>query len=146
MRAEAARRLAGRPGFLGVHPLDLEAAEVDPALAADLVVSLRFLHHLPDPATRARVLATLGRLARRDVVLSFHHPVSVHAAWRRLSGWLRRRPSDRHTLSPARLAREAAAAGLRLVSLHPLGRWRRELWLARLVPAPRPGPGGGRTR
>ena len=138
MRRETLRRLAGREGFQGVVALDLEAPQVDPTWAADLVVCFRFLHHLPDAAARARVLANLARLARRDLLLSFHHPVSVHNLARAGRRLLTGRRGDRHALTATRLGREAASAGLRLQGTTALAAWRRDLWLAWLVPSSAP--------
>jgi SAM-dependent methyltransferase len=134
MRAEAEARLGGQDGWQGAVPMDLEAVPAGTP-PADLVVCLRFLHHLPDAAARARVLAGLRRLTGRDLLLSFHHPVSVH----HLRRWLRTRytgrRSDRHVIAPARLRREAEAAGFAWRRAVPLARWRRELWIAHLQPA-----------
>jgi len=136
MRQETEARLGSRDGFLGVAALDLDAA-VDPeeGLRADLVVCFRFLHHLPDEAARARVLANLRRLTRRDLLLSFHHPVSVHNLSRGLRRVLTGRHGDRYAVTVGRLRREAAAAGLALVEAQALGAWRRDLWVAHLRPA-----------
>jgi SAM-dependent methyltransferase len=134
MRAEANARLAGSPGLLGVEALDLEAAP-DPALAADAVVCFRLWHHLPDAATRARVLASLAALARRDVLLSFHHPVSAHNIARLARRALRRVRGDRFTTTVRALRREAAGAGLRVVRARGLAPGRRELWVAHLAHA-----------
>lgn len=134
MRAETAARLEGREGFLGVVPLDLDG-DVDAAgLRADLVVCFRFLHHLPDAAARGRVLRSLGRLTGRDLLLSFHHPVSAHNLSRGLRRLLTGKRGDRHALTTRRLRREARAAGLELVRVRALGAWRRDLWIAHLRP------------
>jgi SAM-dependent methyltransferase len=135
MRDETRRRLDGREGFLGVRALDLDAAPPDEAVA-DLVVCFRFLHHLPDAEARARVLRHLRALTRRHVLLSFHHPVSFHNLQRLLRRVFTGRRSDRHTIGVRRLRREAAAAGLEVVSTRALAAWRRELWVARLRRAP----------
>jgi len=140
MREETAGRLSGANGFRGVFALDLEAPDPGASLAADLVVCFRFLHHLPDEATRARVLATLACLTRRDLLLSFHHPVSVHHAARRLRALLTGRRGDRYAITAGRLRAEAAAAGLVLVRVRALAAWRRDLWVAHLRPASGRGP------
>lgn len=127
--------LAGRPGFGGVTQADLEGPQPASLAPADLVLCFRFFHHLPDAAHRSRVLASLRALTGRWLLLSFHHPVSPHNLRRRLRRVLRGRRSDRHTLWPGWLRREAAGAGLTLTSLWPLARYRRELWLAVLEPA-----------
>lgn len=132
MRAETAGRLEAEAGYLGTRAIDLEDLGDRPPPPADLVVCFRFLHHLPDPAHRARVLASLRALTTRDVIVSFHHPVSAHNLGRLGRRVLKGVRGDRHTLSPRRLRREAAAAGLEVVRLAPLARWRREFWLAHL--------------
>ncbi|MDJ0523439.1 MAG: methyltransferase domain-containing protein [Planctomycetota bacterium] len=131
MRAETERRLEGKAGYGGVHALDLETGEGAPA-PADLVVCLRFLHHLPDGETRARVWKTLRALTKGHVIVSFHHPVSAHNLSRLFRRLLTGKRGDRHTQRPSALSREAAAAGLRVVRFVPLARWRREFWVALL--------------
>jgi SAM-dependent methyltransferase len=155
MRAEAANSLGGAPGLLGVETIDLEAAPPPSAWAADLVVCFRFLHHLPDAATRGRVLASLAALSKRLVLVSFHHPVSAHHLARALRRLLTRRRGDRHAITARRLAREASAHGLRLLRTAAVARYRRDLWIAlflradaartdppRLTPGPSSAPGG----
>jgi SAM-dependent methyltransferase len=129
MRAEAERALAGEPGFQGVVPLDLEDVEaarrVEPA---ELVLCFRFLHHLPDEAARRRVLASLSALSSSRVLVSFHHPVSVHAlarAARRLVGGSR---GDRFAVTRRRLVADAAEAGLEAVRFAALSPGLRDLW------------------
>jgi len=140
LRAAARARHGETTGILGVHALDLEAVDVDPELSADLVVCFRFFHHLPDASVRTRVLEGLRRLTRRDLLLSFHHPVSAHRGTRLVRRLLvGGAPSDRHVISVGRLRAEAAAAGLRLVRAGALAAFRRELWVAHLQPA---GPEG----
>ena len=135
MRAETETRLAGQPAYGGVVPFDLEDPGPAALEKADLVVCMRFLHHLPDRAHRQRVWRTLRRLAREHVLVSFHHPISFHnleRGLRRLVGGSR---GDRYTLSPAALRAEAAEAGLAVVGFRALAAWRREFWLAHLRPA-----------
>lgn len=133
MRAEAQAHLEGSPGFLGVVPLDLEAApapDLVAPLAADLVLCVRFLHHLPDAAARGRVLRSLSALSRRHVLVTFHHPVSVHHVARALRRVLTGRRGDRRAITVGRLRGEAAAQGLRLVRAVAIAPYRRDLWAA----------------
>jgi SAM-dependent methyltransferase len=144
MRAATADRLSGSPGFGGVQALDLEAPGPEAPPPADLVICLRFLHHLPDAATRGRVWATLHALTARHLLVSFHHPLSLHNLARLLRRLLRGTRGDRHTQWPGSLRAEAAAAGLCVVRLLPIARWRREFWIAlleRAQPSGRPAPG-----
>ena len=135
MLDEARACVGEREGLIGIVELDLEAV-ADDAFAADLVVCFRFLPHCPDAETRRRVLTGLRRLTRRDLFLSFHHPISAHNATRALRRCFGRRASDRHTISVGRLREEAAAAGFDLVGTRALAAWRRELWVAHLRPRP----------
>jgi SAM-dependent methyltransferase len=134
MREEAAARLSGTKGFLGVVPLDLEAPPVA-GETYDLVLCVRFLHHLPDEAARGRVLATLAAASRRHVLVTFHHPLSVHHLARALRRVATGRRGDRHAISRRRLAREAKAGGLTLVRTVALAPGLRDLWAAVLEKA-----------
>ncbi len=134
MLGEAEGRLQGKRGYRGARALDLEAPGEGAPETADLVVCLRFLHHLPDAATRAKVWATLRDLTAGHLIVSFHHPVSLHNLTRGLRRVFTRKRGDRHTLRPAILEAEARAAGLRVLRFAPLARWRREFWLALLAP------------
>jgi SAM-dependent methyltransferase len=138
MREEARARLAGRPGFLGIEAADLDRPEALAVAPADLVVCFRFFPHLPDADARARVLESLRRVTRRWLLLSFHHPVSAHALARGIRRWLTGRRAERRAIWPSDLGRMAEAHGLRLARLAALGRWRRDLWVALLEPAPAP--------
>ena len=135
MLSETRARLEGREGFLGAVSLDLQETSGDPEIGADLVVCFRFLQHLEHGEQRAPVLRGLAALCRRDLLLSFHHPVSFHNLERKALRLIRNRRADRFTITPGRLEREAAAQGLELVGLSALGRYRRELWLAHLRPS-----------
>jgi SAM-dependent methyltransferase len=130
MRAEAARSLAGRPGLLGIEDLDLEAPPPSAPQRHDLVVCFRFLHHLPDAASRARVLASLAARSRGHVLVSFHHPVSLHHLARAVRRLVTGRRGDRHAIAPRRLRREAETFGLSLVGCWALAPYLRDLWVA----------------
>jgi len=134
MRSQTDARLAGRELFAGVTAFDLEDPGSGSSQTADLVVCLRFLHHLPDRDHRVRVLATLRGLCDGHVLLSFHHPVSFHNLRRGLRRLLTGTRGDRHTLFPGALREEAAEAGLELLHVRALAAYRREFWLALLRP------------
>lgn len=135
MRAETEKRLGEEKGFLGAIALDLEALPEPSPRPADLVICFRLLHHLPDRETRLRVLRSLAALTGRDLLLSFHHPISLHNLGRRVRRLFGGPPGDRYTISPKALAAEAAESGLRLIEAHGLAPYRREFWLAHLRPA-----------
>lgn len=130
MRAEAGRALSGRAGLLGVEALDLEMSDPPAAWRADLVLCFRFLHHLPDTAARRRVLGNLAALSSGRVMVSFHHPVSVHNLSRALRRLVTGRRGDRHAVTLSALRADAAACGLSFVRAEALAPWRRDLWVA----------------
>ncbi len=134
MREGAEAALTARAGWLGAEPLDLEAPPSATAATYDLVLCFRFLHHLPDAAARARVFRSLAARARGPVVVSYHHPVSLHHLSRALRRIVTGRRGDRHAITTSRLRREAAACGLQLVHAVALARYRRDLWVAVLSP------------
>lgn len=134
MRAEAARALDGRAGFLGLEAIDLDAPPADAATRHDLVLCFRFLHHLPDAAARARALRALAARARGPIVVSFHHPASVHHLARALRRLVTGRRGDRHAITVRRLAREAGACGLVVERTAALRPFLRDLWVAVLRP------------
>lgn len=135
MREGAEAALKAHAGWLGVEPLDLEAPPTATAATYDLVLCFRFLHHLPDAAARARVFRSLAARAHGPVVVSYHHPVSLHHVARAVRRVLTGRRGDRHAITTTRLAREAAACGLRLATAVALARYRRDLWVAVLTPS-----------
>lgn len=130
MRQQTEERLGDHSDYGGAIELDLENPVEPLPDAADLVVCLRFLHHLPDAAHRRRVLATLRRLTRGHLLLSFHHPISFHNLTRGLRRLLTRRRGDRYAISPARLRAEAEAAGFEVLSMRGLAPYRRDFWVA----------------
>ncbi len=134
MRREAEKQLADREGFEGVFALDLEALPDLPPEPADLVVCFRLLHHLPNRETRIRVLRSLRALTRQHLLVSFHHPISLHNLERRVRRLFGGKPSDRYTISRRRLAAEAAEAGFAFVRARGLAPYRREFWIAHLQP------------
>lgn len=99
------------------------------------VVCLRFLHHLP-PRRAAAVVAELGRVADRYVVVSFFHPVSAHGLRRRVRELLTRRARARHALWPSRLRGWMIEHGFELHDLAAQRRWLRDFWIAAFVRSP----------
>ena len=83
----------------------------------DAVVCFRLMSHLP-PQARAAVLREMARVARERVV-AVYQPHRA-ALWWLVYGLLLRRPVPRFYASPADLAREFSAGGLRSVRSHSL--------------------------
>lgn len=133
MRILCGEARRGDERWRGVVELDLDLPPSAPLTDADrfdLVVCFRFLHHLPGPAARARALASLAARTRGRLVVSYHHPVSLHHLSRAVRRLVTGRRGDRHALTTGRLAREAAACGLTLVEARGLSPYLRDLWVA----------------
>ncbi|HVG93888.1 MAG TPA: class I SAM-dependent methyltransferase [Planctomycetota bacterium] len=137
MTAEATRALAApiAAGRVVVGEGSVERIEAADR-AFDTAVCWRLLHHLTDPADRARALEELGRVVRRAVIVTF----ADADAWKARSQ--RRRGRDRRcvTLTRDALAREARAAGLDLEATWRLAGAFSLLAVALLRPAGRTGP------
>lgn len=101
--------------------------------AVDACLCFRFVYHLDGAAARRRLLGELARVARRNVLISIRHPVSFHAATRRLKAALGGTWRDRHATTVGRLAREARPFGLRVVAADAQSAFRKEFWLVTLA-------------
>lgn len=89
----------------------------------DLVLSIRFLFHVP-PELRAGILREFARVSRRFVVVDVRHKYCYATHTKRLRAWMlgRRPPSKRASL--AEIDRDVEVAGLRLLN---------RVWLAPLL-------------
>lgn len=131
MIAKALESLGGRARFLRADLLRLPLAPK----SFDLAFSIRLFHHLGDPGVRMAMLRELGRVARGKVVITFFHPVSFHNLQRWVERILLGRRSPRVCFTARTLAREAAAAGLRLECTRAVRAYAKDLWFAVLAPA-----------
>lgn len=117
----AAAETEDRARFAG--PAQCDASKLPFADGAfDVVLSIRFLFHVPRPL-RADVLRELARVSRRFVVVDVRHRYCWNTHAKRIRAWIARRrpPSARATLPE--LDRLVADAGLRL---------RKRIWIAPL--------------
>lgn len=99
----------------------------------DLVLCHRLAHHLETEEERRALLRSLAGASRRWVLLSWFDAISLQ----HLRRAVRRpfRPSRRHAVPRATLARDAAAAGLRPAAVRALRPWVSELTFALLEKA-----------
>lgn len=132
MLEEARRALAGpvEQGRVVLGAADVERLPFDDG-AFDTVVCWRLLHHVTGREARVGLLASLGRVARRAVIVSF----ADAGTWRARSQRRRRRARRCATLSAGELAAEAAEAGLALAGTRRLSSWFSLLSVAVLRPA-----------
>ena len=84
--------------------------------SVDCVNLWRLLHHVPNEATRKRMLAEAARVSRGMVLVSFHHPVSFTFA-RRLLKRIVTGDWEMADITHWRLAREAGECGLEVVEM-----------------------------
>ena len=86
------------------------------------------------------------RIARPRLLVSFHHPASLHHLSRALRRLVTGRRGDRHAITLGRLKREALEHGLRFVRAKALSPGLRDLWVALFEreEAPRSAPAGQR--
>lgn len=118
MLAAASKVAAGTRGFAGAVRCDVARLPFADA-SFDLVLSIRFLFHVPREL-RPTLLAEMARVARRYVVVDVRHKYSWSSFTRRLRATLSRgRVSHRYALRE--IEHDFAAAGLSIV---------RRKWLA----------------
>lgn len=89
----------------------------------DLVLSIRFLFHVP-PQLRAGMLREMARVSKRFVVVDVRHKYCYATHTKRLRAWILRRRPPSARASLAEIDADTHAAGLRLV---------KRIWLAPLV-------------
>lgn len=130
MLARARANVRSSTGVLGVSRLDLEAPVEPGAQTHELVICLRFFHHLPDDARRRLVLASLRARSSERVIVSFHHPVSAHHLARAARRLVTGRKGDRHALTLGALERLARPLGLRLERAAAVSPYLRDFWAA----------------
>ncbi|MBL4848079.1 MAG: class I SAM-dependent methyltransferase [Planctomycetes bacterium] len=82
----------------------------------DLVISVRFLHHLPDTQTLERCLTELARVARGHVLVSYFDTFALQNLRRRFKARRRERPSHRLSRPWKVVAGIARRAGLEPVA------------------------------
>ncbi len=120
-----------RAAWPGERFLAADAARLPFADGAfDLVLCIRFLHLVRDPGLRRAFLMEMGRVARKAVLLDYHHGHTLRIQGRRLRhrlGLLERAPGNP---SPATIRKEVGAAGLQLLAWIPV---RRTPWIGEKV-------------
>jgi SAM-dependent methyltransferase len=88
----------------------------------ETVFSIRFFHHLHDPAVRTAVLSEFRRTTGRWAVVSFYRLSGLHAAQRRLRRRFGKSRTNIKMIEPGEFEREAEAAGFEVAAVRPLFR------------------------
>lgn len=119
MLREARRLGEGREALLGGVRCDAERLPF-PDASIDMVMSIRFLMHVPDDL-KVRILREYARISRRWVLVDVRHQYCINTQVKRLRralGAKRKTPPRRYSLG--RLKRDIEASGLVI---------RRRIWL-----------------
>jgi len=115
---------ARKRGFNGHFPIgiviNLLAAFPFADRCFDLVLALRFFHHLHSTEERQHVLAEIGRVTRRWAIVSFYRKQPLHELQRKLRRRLRPSATRISMLPLATFSRETALAGFRLKKISAL--------------------------
>ena len=109
-REEAARQSLA----VDVQKQDVERLQFA-AKSFDSVISFRLFHHFPNREIRARVVAELCRVARRQVVISYFSPWSTSALKQRGQFFFFNHPQKKFPTSRHELRGYFEANGFRLV-------------------------------
>lgn len=82
---------------------DLEGGLPFPNDTFDIVLTWRFLHHLPSIDRLMDVIRETARISRKWIVFSFFHPLSLHNMTRKIHGVLTGRKGCRFAYSPSEI-------------------------------------------
>jgi ubiquinone/menaquinone biosynthesis C-methylase UbiE len=130
---EEAQQAVGETAALGFVNADAERMPFRDN-AVDCVVLWRFFHHLPSPDTREAILREAARVTRRQVLVSFYHPLSFTAARRSVERAFGRKGYGQ-AVTHWRLKAEAEQCGLRVVEFRSYRKYVSINWFAHLCKA-----------
>jgi SAM-dependent methyltransferase len=88
----------------------------------ETVFSIRFFHHLHDPAARTAVLSEFHRVTSGWAVVSFYRLSGLHATQRRLRRRFGKSRTNIKMIEPGQFEKEAEAAGFEIAAVRPLFR------------------------
>jgi SAM-dependent methyltransferase len=86
----------------------------------DLILSMRFFHHLHQKEKRKAVLEEFSRVAKEWVILSYYQINLLHIIQRRLRRRIKKSKTRIKMLSRQEFHREVEKQGLKIVSVFPL--------------------------
>lgn len=102
-----------------------------PDKSVDLVVNMRLMHHIADPATRVQMCRQLGRVTRGRVITSFW---TTHC-WRYLRKRILGKKARGHPVSPGEFLSACRHGGLVVERIIPMRRWYEDECVAICRPA-----------
>ena len=88
--------------------------------AATFLLSMRFFHHIHDPAERESILGEFGRVTKNWVAASFYLASPFHLVQRSLRRRIKRRQRRIKMISRKELRKAASGAGLEIVKVYPV--------------------------
>jgi SAM-dependent methyltransferase len=86
----------------------------------DLVLSMRFFHHVHLSEERCAILKEFSRISAEWVILSFYKTNWLHSVQRKLRRMIKKSKTQIKMIPGKKFRREAQSAGLRIVKVYPL--------------------------
>ena len=118
---EMVRRAQVRSGAAGAVSNAIRGLPF-PSGVFDLVFSVRFFHHVHDPADRAAVLREFCRVSEAWAIVSFYRANGFHRLQRRIRRLFQKSRTNIKMIEPGKFEKEAQAAGFEVVKVRPLFR------------------------
>jgi len=116
---EMVRRAKAKSGLSGAVADAKRGLPFRPG-AFRLVFSVRFFHHLHDPADRAAVLGEFRRVSAAWAVVSFYRANALHRLQRRARRLFNKSRTNIKMIGAGQFEREAETAGFEVVFVKPL--------------------------
>ena len=118
---EMVRRTMGRSGAAGAVS-NAKKGLPFASRAFGLIFSVRFFHHVHDPADRAAILREFRRVSEGWAIVSFYRANAFHRIQRRLRRLFHKSRTNIKMIEPGTFEGEARAAGFEVVRVKPLFR------------------------
>ncbi len=86
----------------------------------DIILSMRFFHHVPRPEERELIFHEFSVISAKWVILSYYQKTLVHLLQRKLRRRIRKSKRRISMLSKREFHKQASRAGLRVIKIYPL--------------------------
>lgn len=96
----------------------------------DLLLSMRFFHHVHEGKDREAVLNEFCRISKEWVILSFYRANLIHQLQRKMRHKVKRRQTNISIISSQRFKREVIAAGFEILKTYPVIKGIHSQWIA----------------
>ena len=86
----------------------------------DIVLSMRFFHHVPKPEEREFILHEFSAVSAKWVILSYYQKTFIHLLQRKLRRRVKKSKRRISMISRGEVQKEARRAGFRVIKIFPL--------------------------